>query len=53
MVAKLFRLENATRFSFHLRYPREARYGLEMDNIMTDLVSLVPRTARQPVSWRS
>jgi hypothetical protein len=43
MVAKLFRLENATTFSFHLRYPREPRYGLEMDNIMTDLVSLVPR----------
>jgi hypothetical protein len=43
MVAKLFRLENATKFSFHLRYPREPQYGLEMDNIMTDLVSLVPR----------
>jgi hypothetical protein len=53
MVAKLFRLENATRFSFHLRYPREPRYGLEMDNIMTDLVSLVPRAEPQGLSWRS
>ncbi len=41
-VAKLFRLENSTKFSFHFRYPNEASWGVNRDNILTNLVSIVP-----------
>ncbi|MBI2939994.1 MAG: ADP-ribosylglycohydrolase family protein [Chloroflexi bacterium] len=41
-VAKLYRLENATEFSFHFRYPNQPSYGVNRDNILTNLTSIVP-----------